>query len=363
MACAESIAGSAPPTRDRDPRGEATALGRCLALLLLLGCAPDTPARPGRLRVVQWNVENLFDAQDDPDNEGDDDFTPAGWRHWSGDRYLRKIDHLAAILADLDGDIVCLQEVENRQVLEDLTLVLRQTHGLRYRYIVHRDGPDHRGVDVAMLSQFAPSDTHWLTPVEEQRDVLRVRLAPHGVPLVVFVVHWKSRWGGQRATEPLRIRQARATREAVDRELQRDPQAAVMVVGDFNDGPAAPSVSETLHSVTNRALLAAGGAGSALFNLHGTLPGDARGTLYYRKGKTWNAFDQVLVSPSMMQPDVNGGWKVRAGSYKVYAPDILRIEDGTPHSFRIVYDRKAERHRYQEGYSDHFPVVVELERE
>ena len=54
-------------------------------------------------------------------------------------------------LSGCDADIVCLQEVENRRVLDDLATLLRQDDGPGYAHIVHREGPDHRGVDVAML--------------------------------------------------------------------------------------------------------------------------------------------------------------------------------------------------------------------
>lgn len=48
----------------------------CL-LLALLGSAgkADVSSTP-ELVLLQWNVENFFDWEDDPDNEGDDEFTP-----------------------------------------------------------------------------------------------------------------------------------------------------------------------------------------------------------------------------------------------------------------------------------------------
>ena len=47
------------------------------------------PSR-GELRIMWYNVENLFH----PDNDtipGDDEFTPEGVRHWTYDRYQKKL--------------------------------------------------------------------------------------------------------------------------------------------------------------------------------------------------------------------------------------------------------------------------------
>ena len=196
--------------------------------------APAALLRP-QLTVVQWNVENLFDNDDDPKNEADDEFLPNTWHRWRAEHYALKLDHLAEVLASMHADIICLQEVENRRVLDDLVDVLHEKHQCDYPYIIHREGPDHRGIDVAALSRFKPSATKWITPVAGQRDVLITRLAPYGAELVLFVNHWKSRWGGRKKTEIVRCQQALDVRSEVDRLLEENPFAAIMVVGDFND--------------------------------------------------------------------------------------------------------------------------------
>ena len=66
--------------------------GLFLAIVALLsGALPLRAARRAEtFRVATWNVGNLFDAEDDPDNPGDDEWTPHSWRRWSGTRYLAK---------------------------------------------------------------------------------------------------------------------------------------------------------------------------------------------------------------------------------------------------------------------------------
>jgi len=141
-----------------------------------------------RIVVVQWNVENLFDTVDDPAIELDDEFTPAGWRRWTDSRLDSKLANLARVLLLLDGDIVCLQEVENRAVLDDLNAALGRERS--YPHVIHRDGSDHRGMDVAVLSRFEPVDARWHSPVKGQRDILAVELRPRGQPLTLVVCHW-----------------------------------------------------------------------------------------------------------------------------------------------------------------------------
>ena len=39
--------------------------------------------------VVFYNVENLFDTENDPNTE-DDEFTPEGNKKWDSEKYLKK---------------------------------------------------------------------------------------------------------------------------------------------------------------------------------------------------------------------------------------------------------------------------------
>ena len=104
-------------------------------------------------RIVWWNVENLFDCQHDS-LKNDQEFLPQGSYHWTRRRYWKKLDDLSRTIATIAGDnawpmAVGMCEVENDTVLRDLTRrsPLRMA---RYSY-VHEEGPDVRGIDVAML--------------------------------------------------------------------------------------------------------------------------------------------------------------------------------------------------------------------
>lgn len=346
----------------------------CLRLSLLIAVlcfgaqgAPGKQASsaPKELVIMQWNVENLFDTEDDPDNTGDDSYTSDGWQKWTEYRYRMKIRHLAEIIGKHKPDILCLQEVENRRVLNTLQHVLRAHYSLDFGHIVHRDGQDHRGIDVAIMSTVEPTNPRWITPVEAQRDILTADFELEGGKLSVIANHWKSQWGNKKVADSMRNRQARAARKIVDDIVKDDSDAAILVVGDFNDNYAAPVITDVLLSSTNRRQVMKDSSGRTLYNLHATLAEDEQGTIYYRRGKTWNSFDGISVSRSLLprngSSDALAGWTFKEGSYEVVRCSELVDEDGFPKPFRQIRDRKSGKKKYVTGYSDHLPVKVAIE--
>ena len=99
--------------------------------------------------IAFYNVENLFDTENDPVTF-DDDRTPDGKDHWTVDIYKQKLKNMAKVIADIGSDvtknapaIIGLAEVENRKVIEDLAnepALLAKDYG-----IIHFDSPDARG--------------------------------------------------------------------------------------------------------------------------------------------------------------------------------------------------------------------------
>ena len=87
--------------------------------------AEPAPAPDAAFFVANWNVENLYDTVDDPDNDGDDEFLPNNpTTRWSQVRYETKLDNLAQVIAGMNNgngpDVLGIQEVENEDVLRDL---------------------------------------------------------------------------------------------------------------------------------------------------------------------------------------------------------------------------------------------------
>ena len=126
-----------------------------LFLMALLSVAiPIAVGAQERFRIMEYNVENLFDTIPDPE-KNDRDFLPSGNQHWTSGRYWSKQGLLARVIAGAGGDspieLVGLVEVENDTVLAHLT---RRTSLARLGYdFLITNGPDERGIDVALLYQ------------------------------------------------------------------------------------------------------------------------------------------------------------------------------------------------------------------
>jgi len=325
-----------------------------LLLLLLVKGYPQDDAS-NSVRLMFYNVENLFDIYDDTLTE-DEEFMPGGLRRWNYQRYSRKINSLyKTILAAGEWEppaIVAFCEIENRKVLEDL---VTSTNLSKYDYdIVHEDSPDERGIDVCLIYRKEMADiidysylyTSVVTGNEfRTRDVLYARFLVNGDTIHLFVNHWPSRRGGVLAGEAQRIKIAEMVREKVDSIFVASySNAQIIIMGDFNATPEDRVMSILAGRADND---------SSLVNLSETLP-DGTGT--YRYMGTWEIIDQVIVSDALIKG--NAGVFTEPGLLQVFRPDFLMMKDLkypglSPYSTYSGY-------RYQGGYSDHLPVLLDL---
>ncbi|MFK7971882.1 MAG: endonuclease/exonuclease/phosphatase family protein [Bacteroidia bacterium] len=310
------------------------------------------------LNVAFYNVENLFDAIDDP-KTNDNDFTPDGELHWTDANYRVKLKNLAKVIASLDADVLGMAEVENREVLEDL--IAEPALASAGYAIVHEHSSDGRGIDVAMLYrpasfQYVKHSSHRPKFSEEagyrSRDVLQVQgKTADGSNLYLFVNHWPSRRGGQAESEVRRLVLARLVRGELNKIRKNEPNARFLLMGDFNDDPHNKGIMEVLDSKADPALVPDDGLFNPMRTLHDP---ESYGSLTY-KGK-WNLFDQFLISEDLVK--ASKGLHYVSGSAKVYSPDWMRVG----------YGRSAEAPRRAifrgefrpDGFSDHFPIQLKL---
>lgn len=269
----------------------------------------------GILKLASFNVLNLFDEHDDPYRA--DEGTPAKPR--------AQLEALARTLRTLDADVVALQEVENRGILERFVRGMLPEMG--YESIVLYEGNDARGIDCALLSRlpvgpvtsyrhlrFADANG---AAVQFQRDLLQVRIEPVGFdPLTVFVVHLKSKRGGADSSLAVREAEARSIRRILDDALSADPKARFAICGDFND---------TFDSPPLRIIRGQGALGLSSF-IH-DLPKDAA---TYNIPRYRSMIDFIFASPALTA---------------CYVPASYRVMDGTVES----------------SGSDHNPLVAEFD--
>jgi hypothetical protein len=324
-----------------------------LLLFIIKGYSQDSSVNP--VRFMFYNVENLFDTYNDSLSD-DDEFTVSGLRRWNYKRYINKINSICkTILAAGEFTppaIVGLYEIENRKVLEDLVF---GTSLAKFGYgIIHEDSPDPRGIDVCLIYRkelIRICDYRYLIPKEIPRDefktrsVLYLKFILKGDTIHLFLNHWPSRRGGVLAGETLRVKIAEMVRSKTDSiSFHSGNQSFIIIAGDFNATPDDQVIG----------LLTAGyPSGISLINLSAGLPGNC-GT--YRYTGTWEMIDQVLVS----KPIIENGLCSETGALKIFKPSFLLQEDPKypgerPFATYLGY-------RYQGGYSDHLPVILDLFR-
>ena len=331
-----------------------------VAAAVFWGLSVGAIASTNQWVVASWNVENLYDTADDPANTGDDGYTPRGWSRWTEARYALKLQHLSDVLFAMRPDVVCLMEVENRRVLEDLSACLSNRHGYALPVIVHREGGDLRGIDVAVMAKTAPVATNWFCVVPGQRDVLVCDFVFCGRKLTVLANHWKSQLGKKAESDEIRTREALSVRAFLDRRLKDEPSAAILVAGDFNDTVTSRILTDVAGFALDVGQVRRDTSGRLLYNLSGGLAEAARGTYYYSPAKQWDAFDSMSVTRAMLDGMAPAtALRVRLGSYGVFKQKEQCSLSGAPLPFRRVRSKEVGD-VYLTGYSDHFPLRVEL---
>ena len=318
--------------------------------------------------IAFYNVENLFDTENDPITY-DDDRTPDGKDHWTEEIYQAKLKNMAKVISEIGADvtgtspaIVGLCETENRKVLEDL---VNQESLLGKEYgIVQFDSPDRRGIDVALIYQkklFTPTNykAHELLIYDNvdptkrifTRDQLVVSGMLDGEKMHFIVNHWPSRSGGEARSRQKRISAAKLNKHIMDSIFVQEPYAKIITMGDFNDDPTSPSVRDVLKPKKKRENVGT----KQLFNPMEEMFKNGLGTLAWRDG--WNLFDQMILSSELTKKDYTSYRFYKAGIYnKSYLANSKGQYKGYPY-------RSFGNGSFTGGYSDHFPVFVYLVKE
>ena len=335
-----------------------------LAVAFYLFTAANRPGpgpvagEPGTYFFCSWNVENFFDDVDDPNNRDEDENFFAA----HPELFKEKVSHLAqALLLMNDGrgpDVLALCEVENEHCLEALRdeanarLAEAGKGELRYANILFE--PDRTG------RRFAPGILTRLPVVRDRtrklgagglKRILEGHIDVGGHGLVVIAAHWTSRVTDKDGHT--RMRYAEQCYGRFRAILTEDPDADVVVCGDFNDEFRDPSVRNGLHASDNpeavRAALPPDVMPLDLCARFG--PGnDPPGTIYGR-GK-WSTFDHICLSRGLLDEK---GWSYVPDSVRIFAPKELRTgRRDEPFAFG------KPKHQGPRGFSDHFPVTALL---
>ena len=348
-----------------------------LAAVLILSCTVSM-AQTKSYVIGFYNLENLFDIYNDP-AKNDEEFLPDGANNWTETKYQKKLHNMAQVIRAMHDDNGCwhtvlgISEIENRMVIEDLVMD-PQIAEAGYQ-IVHYDGPDRRGVDVALLYDpkkfeyiesesipytFAGSKINFSLTKEAQdyfrtRDILMVHGAIDGERVAIYVTHLPSRLGGR--SGDLRSRGAEIIYNHARRMQARFPGIKIVVMGDMNDNPTDESQAVWLHG---KGKIDEVGP-SDFFDPFTDMLKAGYGSLAYQG--EWNIYDIIQVNYNLAKAP-KGGLKIRPITKDKYYARIFKKPFMTQQSgqYKGTPFRTFSNGAFIGGYSDHYPTYIVISK-
>lgn len=309
--------------------------GIATVLLCLMCTTAAVGENRDTLRVMFWNLENLFDFTDSGSGGSDADFSATGSRRWSRKRFYTKVNSVAKTIlwaGESHGGrmpaAVGFAEVENAFAVRQIMLAPAfRAYDIGY---VHYDSPDPRGIDVALI--YDRSQLRLLRSVPHPvnggttRDILEAEfLTVKGDTLTLLVNHHPSKYGGA-SSEALR----RGAMETLA-EICRSCRHPVIAMGDFNDTPDAPAFSLLDGILVNKAS-----------GLH------AKGEGTIRFDGRWELIDMFMTSPDL----------AACADMTIPTSPFLLVKDSAHSGYKPL--RTYSGPRYTGGVSDHLPILLDI---
>ncbi len=293
------------------------------------------------LSIGFWNVENLFDLEDDPYKK-DDEFSIGGKKNVNQEIYNLKIKNCSEVLKDLNVDILGLCEVENLKVLKDLNLSYKD----RNYKIIHYDSPDIRGIDNALLYDNSKFSVIESRPIKNKlndgsmtRDILYIKGEYLKSELHIFINHWPSNYGGREKAIPKRASTAKLISKEIVKIMAEDKLAEIILLGDFNENPNEKNIKQ-LEKIGLTSLMKP------------FLERPKTGTSVYR-GKDY-FYDQIIVNEKLF--DNKSLSIIKDSVYILDLPKYRQQEGNYKHyPFRFWAGNKLLG-----GYSDHLAIKVDI---
>jgi hypothetical protein len=171
-----------------------------------------------------------------------------------------------------------------------------------------------------------------------------------------FVNHWSSRIGGAEQSEFLRVGCAQTLRDYADSIQVAHPDIKIVIMGDMNDDPKDRSLSEVLGAKEKISKVKPGG----FFNPFWSMQKAGYGTLGYQD--SWSLFDNMVINYNLLPDSGVGELKVQKGARNkfygtVFKRPFMVQEDG---KYKNYPWRTFSGNTFLGGYSDHFPVYIEI---
>ncbi len=360
------------------------------------------------LKVMSYNAHNLFDVNHD-EGKNDWEYLPKNYpgkyeacskienqkykqscldSDWTEEKLDMKLNQLVKVISTVERPaFLALVEVENEKVVRKLA------DKLGYKNIAITHGPDERGIEVSLLFNESELIKHVDTKElvvsghkyfenKPTRNILEVEFQVAGEPLTIFVNHWPS----QSNPSSVRVKAAKTVKRAITKKSIFSKKHKFIVLGDFNvvqeDQPNAIN-TVLLNFKDNRDLpktkLKDIFTITELLDAHSVLMNNKKvdyrlkasfpkGTYFYKTNMSWNILDKILYSDNLVFREDK--LQVDPLSYRIISPlfaqSVFAYTNKDDFNFGSIIKGIpfASNHNalnaLTAGYSDHFPVTLDL---
>ena len=323
-------------------------------LLLIIFFSSVASSDSNSITVMSFNVENLFDAKDNPIKR-DDTYLPISkkssekhiencqkirvkkWRDdclyldWNQSLIKQKIENILQVINSKNIDFISFQEVENIEMLEALQKGMKSQE---FEHISIIDGQDDRGINLGVISKF-PIIESKLHPInfegvpkevqDDTRGILETRVSTLDKKIIsIYSVHFPAGY------HPTSMR-----KDAFNiLEILVSKHSNVSIaLGDFNVNSTEDKKHNLYKNLSNKWEIA---------HLSGCK--DCDGTSYYFRNGTWSFLDNLMVFKGR-------GAIFDEASIQVVKHPLQTDENGIQISFNSSTGI---------GVSDHFPIMAKV---
>ena len=179
---------------------------RTALLAIMTIFAIQLSAQP-RVGFAYYDVDRAYDTSASPFYD-DKDYTPEGRKHWTTERYNRKVESLAAVIDSMALPIVALYGIENEEVVRDVVSSCKGDYSYIHRTLNRLDG-----MDFALLYY---GDILFPEDVEVGLDYMLIHATV-----------------GKRKFALLFTHRSRMTKSLVDQLYELSPERHIIVAGDL----------------------------------------------------------------------------------------------------------------------------------
>lgn len=314
----------------------------CILFFSLVSCSSSFSDKAGEeslpdsAKLACWNVQTFFDSQ----NSGNEysEFTQS--KKWGKEMYEERIKRLCSVIKALDAEIFVMEEVENEDVLHDVSNYLagewNRSKVYSYGCFAANEGSS---IGIGILSRLPLENMavhnvdcrKFVSLAPVMRPVVSVEVLRGERRFVLVANHWKSMSGGESETEIWRLQQENILCDVVRDNVKKN--RGVLICGDFNR-----DIEKFVHGNSHETVCLRGSDGS-VFEVTSPWYNDtvsAESGSYYFNG-AWSRIDNMFSAGALSIEDFNvcteGAWC----DAETKVPLKYKIWDGS-------------------GYSDHLPL-------